>query len=660
MNGTAGPLEQYDSIDEISGRVEKLFHHWQLPAIVGGVAGWSLDWGAKDLTVLLAAAAVFFFFYLFAWKRKRAAVPLPPRAEFTIQREQRLAEALATMRANSGFLLLSGESGVGKSVLTRSIIAALGSAGAVTIVPRDNYGLLQADTLGNDIRQLAPTQRTLFVLDQLEKVFQLDPESADKELELLGQVISSCSRYPDWSCVLVVRREWFLDLAVFPDVRRMLGLVQMVGGFDPGSEKEAYTSFRLRLIDLLTGNDELVDTLLEETKRLERVTLSSGRAPQVVPVRALAAVDALRYLREQKGVEHTSATYQKAGGFRGIMQVYFASFFAASGRPDDAARILAALSVDPRAGRMLTDRQIAATTCVPLRTTKELLDFFTNAKLLQQVERAYDWIHDFFAESFNDLSGTFLTPADRDNISHSWEHLGEREQRSLRQRDEDTTGARLSLWLFGISALLLWSRAVMLPWVRALANDEWSTPMYHPFDLLPVKYVDASFVPVALALTAWSWYTTALLRRVFCRLGEPRWARIFSYVVATTSAVLVCCSVVWPRWWVAFTGVGGMLVGLKYLQVGRRMGPGWLRTELFFGRAGWSTCLYCLMTTLLGIAFGLLFSRTFLPLSSGWATAASLGITLGMLCFAFAASSLHISKKRVPGLVGMYRRYATG
>jgi hypothetical protein len=652
-------LERYDSIEEISGRFERLFQHWGLPAIAAGAAGLFFDLGVRDVGVLLGAASVFFF-VVFAWKRKRGPVPLPPRADFIVDRDQRLAEALATMEANNGFLLLSGESGVGKSVLTRSIVKALDTRDTVAVIQRHNYGEFQADTLRRALREIAPTHRTLFVLDQMEKVFQLDPASADKELDLVGRLISDCAQNEAWSCILVVRREWFLHLAIFPELRPMLGRVQLVGGFEPGAEEEAYASFRLHLIDLLTGNANLVDAVLAETKQLERPVLTAGRTPQVVPVRALAAVDALRYLREQKGVEHTSASYHQAGGFRGIMHVYFASFFAASGRSDDAARVLAALSVNPRAGRMLTDRQIAGTTCVPLHTTKELLDFFTKAKLLQLVERRYDWIHDFFAESFNDLSGSFLTPADRDNISHSRERVDEVDEESSPRRDEDTRGARLSLWLFAISALLLWSRTLMLPWIKELAATPWSAPMYHPVDLLAVTWVDASFVPVALALTAWAWYTTALLRRVLCRLGEPAWARRFSYFVAAASTLLVCLSVAFPRWWVVFTGIGGLLVGIKYLQVGSRMGTGWLRTELFFGHAGWSTCLNCFFTSALGVAFALFLAGRLWPVDSERAAAVSLGITAGMLCFAFVASALHIRKKRVPSLVGMYRRYSAG
>lgn len=668
------PTETSTSIDHVSKRFGGFFDRLGPPAVLFTLGGVALRLAWIDFGILASVAGAILLVRLAA-RPSAAPVPPPPRAQFTVSRERRLREALKAIKESpAGVLILSGHSGVGKTVLTRAIVDALKTSGNLKVVERNNYGLVQADALLEEMRGIAADNNTLFVLDQLEKVFLLDPPSARHQLSCLRTLVSECLSNPAWTCVLVVRREWFLNLTFFENLRPLLGQVHVIGGFDPEYEQPAYDAFRRQLIDLLSGNTSLVDEIVADTRRLARTDLmytapsafSEGRitddihSAQVVPVQALAVVDALRFLREHHGQEQSVASYQKVGRFRGVMRLYFSSFLEASGEPKDAARVLAALSIDPRSRRSLSDIEISSTTSLPLRRTRDLLDFFTGAHLLQRVERRYDWIHDFFAESFNELSGSFLNPAERDNISNFWERIRrQRESEPPKSINEDVTGCVLSLWLFSLSAVILWSRALMLPVVNGLPPSWLTSAMLRPMDFIPATIVDFSFLPVALSLTAWSWYTTTLFRRVFCRLEETRGSRLLSYLVTVTSTLLVCLSVLFPRWWIALTGLGGFLVGLKYLQVGRKLGEGWRRQELFFGRAGLFTCLNSLFTLAMGAIYAQVVGGAFGQLTSEMAAALSFISMVIMVYFAYQVSSLHLDRNRVPLLVGIYRRYAT-
>lgn len=662
------------SIDQICKRIEGFFDRLGPAAVLFTIGGVALRLSFIDFGVLLSVVAAFLL-VRYAARPSAERVPPPPRAQFTVSRERRVDEALSAIKESPArVLILSGHSGVGKTVLTEALVNALKASRELKVVERNNYGLVQADALKEEIQRIADDQNTLVVLDQLEKVFLLDPPSARHQLTCLREIVSKCLSKPAWSCILVIRREWFLNLTAFDNLRPLLGQVHVVGGFDPEYEQPAYDAFHRQLIELLSGNVALVDEIVADTRRLAPTDLMYTASPasahghvadhshsaQVVPVQALAAVDALRFLREHHGQEQSVASYQKMGRFRGVMRLYFTSFLEASGEPKDAARVLAALSVDPRSRRSLSDIEISSATSLPLRRTRDLLEFFTDsARLLQRVERRYDWIHDFFAESFNELSGSFLNPAERDNISNFWERIRREREIEPRSINEDVTGCVLSLWLFGLSAAILWARAFMLPVVNNLSPSWLTAEMLLPMDFIPARLVDFSFLPVALSLTAWSWYTTTLFRRLFCRLEESGASRLLGYFATVTSTLLVCLSVLFPRWWVALTGVGGFLVGLKYLEVGRKLGKGWKRQELFFGRAGLFTCLNSIFTFAMGAIYAQLVGGAFGQLTSEMAAVLSVASMVIMLYFAYQVSSLHLDKNRVPLLVGIYRRYVT-
>jgi hypothetical protein len=639
-----------------------------------GLAGIAFTLGARDVGLLLLIPGCFVGIAA-ALRKRRKRLPAPSRAVFTIPRSRRVKEALQALgRCEGGALVISGSSGVGKSLLAKAMAEELQRNEEITLIEERNYGMVWADEFAAKLQNLGVEEKTLFVLDQFEKIFMSSPKSLSAQMVMVRKLLLACRENPGWKCLLIVRREWFLNVLVFDEIRSALGDVVLLGGFDPQYEKAAYESFRRRLINLLGGDELLADAVIDDTRKVWRAdllyTLSSARAgelshksfqEQVVPVEAIAVVDALRYLRESRGRELSLAWYQKAGGLREAMRVFFDTYVQASEYPEEAARLLAALSVQPRARRALSDSELVWITNIPLTIVQRVIRFLEGARLLERVELRVDWVHDFFAERFNELSGNFIDPAERDNIVYFWEHLDDTpDPRAITELRENNRDSRLSFLLFGVSVLLLLARLLMYPIASRLKMGVpgWFWPgLLHPTGFLDLSFVDASFLPVAMSLAAWSWYTTSLYRRVLSRLKEGRAGRLGSLLTVVTSTLLVILSVLCPRLWIIFMGVGGLVVGLKYISVGARMGGRWRRPELFFGRVGLGTGANSIICIIGGIGYAWYLDN---PGDDPLGIArfiAGVGAMSIMLVFAYIVSSLHIDQGRIMLILGIYRRY---
>lgn len=623
-----------------------------------------------DVGILLVGVALCL---VVAHLRRHIEVPKAPfeRRELTVRRVERLSHAFAALDSKSkGLLLISGASGTGKTVLTEQLADELTKrTGSLRVIRQVDYGFFQADRLREEIGELHHIDRALVVLDQLEKLFLLPEPAAAYHKQVLGEVIKAVRSSPNWKCVLVVRREFFLDLATLETLRPLLGSVLIFGGFDSVVEGEAFVRFRNRLVDEVGGDLHLAARVLEDASLNRRRAVTPGAASEgaldperleVLPVEAVAVAEALRYTREALGRELSVRSYENEGGLRGAMRVFFEALLDRCGDRADGTRILSVLSNEPRARRALSSEEIGLITGVPLERVDQLVCFFERAGLLQRVGSKVDWVHDFFAERFNDLGGVFLDPAERDNIGHFSERLAADGKDALTPQATQSILARRYTWgLFFIAVALLSGRLLSLPFVRRFAESEsiWVQAPIHIFSNLPGRLVDWSFLPTAVSLIAWSWYTTALHRRVFARLGEPRPAAVLTFLVTGLSTLLVLLSIVFPRLWIALTGIGGLAVGMKYLQIAQQFGSGWMRTELFFGRAGKTTCINCCITFLLGLAFALFLSRGASRLSDSMIAGVLAASGAILLYFAYVVVSLHISHERVPLLVGIYRRY---
>lgn len=644
---------------------------WQ--SVVAGISalsgGLALELDMIDLAALLLAVAAGF---TIAHLRRHVEVSRAQfeRRQLTVRRVARIADAYGALGAKNGLLLISGASGTGKTMLTVQLAEELEKrTGGLRIVRQNDYGFSEADRLREEMQELRNTERVLIVFDQLERLFLLPERAAEHHRLALGEAIEAISRTPKWSGVLVVRREFFLDLATVPTLRPLLGQVMVFGGFDTAVERDAFDRFRRRLVDELGENEALADRILEDASLIHRPgepagTPSRGNGRderlEVLPVEAVAVAEALRYGRDSLGRELSVRNYEAEGGLRGAMRVFFEAVLDGCGNRGDGARILSVLSIEPRARRALSNEEICQITAVPLDRVDHLVGLFERAGLLQRMGSKVDWVHDFFAERFNDLGGVFLDPAERDNIGHFWERLAADGRTALAPHTVPSVLARKYTWvLFVIAVVLLGGRLVGLPLVGRYSDGDtlWSHAPIHIFDELPGTVVDWSFLPIAASLMAWSWYTTALHRRLFSRLGEAPVSTALTYAMTGLSTFLVLLTIVYPRMWITLTGVGGLVVGFKYLQSARHLGSSGMRTELFFGRAGKTTCINCSIMILLGIVYGWFLSKGISKVSD--AVIAGVLVATGgiLLYYAAVVSSLHISYERVPLLAGIYRRY---
>lgn len=634
------------------------------------LAGISFTIGITDVGVLLLALAAGF---TVAHLRRRVETPKEPfeREDLTVRRRARLSQARAALESGSeGVLLISGVSGTGKTVLTTQLEEELRRDGDLHVIRQQDYGLHEADRLRQRIEGLGRTGRALIILDQLEKLFLLPEPAAEYHRTELERAIELVRTVPSWRCVLVVRRESFLDLTRFSTLRPLLGSVLVLGGFDPEVDGQDFTVFRNRLVKELDENLELTNRILADANRIRRSDGSTagsagaeadGGRLEVLPVEAVAAVEALRYTRRVLKRELSVESYENSGGLRGQMRVFFEALLERCGDRYNGARILSALSIEPRARRALSNEEIGLITGVPLDTVDRLVEFFEQAGLLRRTGGAkLDWAHDFFAERFNDLGGVFLDPAERDNIGHFWERLGADGKQALASLTPQSPAARWYTWgVFGLATAIVAGRLLALPLVRGYAEESiWSRGPVFVFEDIPGRVVDWSFLPAAVALVAWSWYSTALHRRVFARLGESGLGSALSYLVTGLTAAGAMLAVVFPRLWIALIGIAGLVVGLKYLERARQFGSAWMRTELFFGRVGRATCLNCSITILFGVAFAWFVSYGMESPQDPAIIAGILAVSGALLIYyAVAVTHLHVSRERVPLLIGIHRRY---
>lgn len=662
-----------DSQETVKENIASTLLRGDVSGLLLAVSGIAFGLRAPDLGIFLLIPGVYIGIAALIQK-KRLRPTAPDRADFTIPRIQRVNEALGMLKTcKNGILVLSGNSGVGKSKLAKAMAKELAADG-FSIIEERNYGPIWIDEFNQKIPTISREERVLIILDQFEKVFIASSNIVLEHVSQLHNLFAACRNSSAWRCLVVVRREWFLNLMIFEELRPSLGDVLLLGGFDPSYEKNAYEMFRRRLVHELANDELLADAVIEDTRRLwrddllytlrreENGTISQQYLEdQVVPVEALAVVDALRYMREKCGQEISLVWYQRAGGLREAMRVFFEAFVRASGYPDDASRLLAALSVEPRARRPLTDSDLSWITNMPLYLVQRLVKYFAEKQLLEWIDHRIDWVHDFFAERFNELSGNFLDPAERDNIAFFWERLaGNASDQGLDGIRKNAWERKFSYLLFGLSAALLVTRLLMYSIVSRVTtgSSQWVWPeALHPIGFVHLSTVDISFLPIAISLTGWSWYTTSLFRKLFSRLDEGRIGIFFSWFVSILSTVLVGLSVVFPKLWILFMGVGGLGVGLKFFSVGIQMGRRWRRLELFFGSAGLATCFNCLICIVVGAGYAW-FLRDYGGDPLGTIRfAVGLGAMAVMVYFAYVVSSLHINGSRALLILGIYRRY---
>ncbi|MFZ4523086.1 MAG: hypothetical protein ACOYNC_15355 [Bacteroidales bacterium] len=369
------------------------------------------------------------------------------------------------------------------------------------------------------------------------------------------------------------------------------------------------------------------------------------------------------------------------------LKKYFQYVVESYPEPCEAQKVLYSLSVAPQAIRSLTDHEIAWITNIPIEKVKRILKHFCEHKevrtgleftrdyfLEELITDTFDWKHDFFAEEFNKVSGEMLDPIDRDNINYFWSYNHANPLQSSGNKKEinaeSIQSEKFGYSIFGISMLILAVRAIYPFLVRKLTfisfTDDFSPPLFINDTLSKVfANIDLSFLPVLTTLGLWSWYVTTIYRKVLSKLEEGNFLgrKLFSKFVAVWSLLCVIGTVVMPSLWVFLSGVGGFLLGLKYIQM-TLPAKGESRIafdEEFLTRLGNETTIHSLIMMLLGSGY-IFFCSPF----TGWinwqppftlVVLVTMVFFVGLTYFALLSIKQHTGENKVPMFLGVYKRY---
>jgi hypothetical protein len=623
------------------------------------------------------------------------------KKEQDISRENDEKKIIDAIRSKD-IVIVSGSSGVGKSILLETIKNKLivDTSFDYTIKPYSSYGE-QPSSKKQAAEELTDTiksspNKILFIFDQLENIFLLD----DKDLiAAICKVIENCSiKKGGWKCILIIRKEWLLNLRLFPKLNHTFEDIQVISGIniEDDSEVSEGNRFRkelLKIIDL--SNDNRNHTFIKNffnkcmvSKKFEDYESSDCKnfgGNKILPIEAISLAKGLRYIFDNSYVGEKETfissdnTMHELGDRRSIMQTFFDAHLDAylayqksisrAKRifisDHSAKQVLFALCVKPGSKRSLSIDELCYLTDLRVNEVKNVLAYFAHndIKLLSSLDDShYDWAHDFYAEQFNEYSTANMDSKGRDNITYFWDQL-----RAGRKSPppKNPSGDNWGLVLFILSFMLLWGRVLSPVFERILRAFLNLQNMFQPLyqvHLTQTPIIDISFIPIAVSLTGWSWYVSSFYRRILSQLDEKRWYRLYSYILPFLLCfILVLWSVLCPKLWIVFVSIGGLFVGIKYVQIAYYLKMGYMNREVWFGRVGISSCVVSCLAIVAGCFYIFMFPPDSFLLNPSPVTLALVSFII-MFCMIFwiiVASTEHTHKNLAPIRIGTYKRYSS-
>lgn len=563
------------------------------------------------------------------------------------------------------------------------------------------------------IKEIPSTSFALFIFDQFESAFSTGPVSevsvapnvttspadgaeiaptngTSSQLVSLCRIFDHCTR-SNIRCILITRKEGFYNLKLFDKHISNFKIVHVVEGIDRQEEDQAWKLLRSEIQTYLR-DESIICPIIKDCQRssvseqlyassCEKLMTPASSRNQILPVELVTVAKALWIYKEIEKENLDQNVYEFLGERRGLVGKYFDFLLNESPSRSDSARVLYCLSVEPRGKRSLKRIEIENITNLSKERVADVLKSFceqegsagilessmsqesqkTKNRLLREDNLEVDWKHDFFAERFNEISASLLDPIDRDNIGYFWrqKQMGTIYPPSNEQENHRSDNVGFILFVLSFLCLTLWTfNPLIAKWLAPWgAVNQFFRPLYE-IEGLNAPNIELSFLPILFALTYWSWYVTTVFRRVLSRLDESKVASLFSYVVAIWSLVLVGLSIKYPHCWIIFTGLGGMLVGLKYMLLAKATGRKLI--EIRFGTMGKETFWNSLfMALFFGPAYAFMFPpNSFLHEPSGNILAVVSCVVMSiMLYFAHLAYTNHVGKDKVPILIGTYKRY---
>jgi len=531
---------------------------------------------------------------------------------------------------------------------------------------------IEKTNLWSDLEKLRNKDQLFVVLDQFESVFLIDSDIVKDQLKSLCKFFTFAKQFKIY-ILIIIRKEWYFNLKFFQSYVPQLKDVHIVDGFTSGEETKKLKNEALRIM----GNDDLAKKIITDCTSLRKPEMyyvtscedfenyllnNKDNQSQLLPIEIITVLDSLMIMSKKKGAKISEADYVKEGGKDDIIRKYFEELLHSSKNEKDAQRALYALSVEPKINRRLDGATISTITNVELEKVNQILTFFMKKEIghIVEIDKKYDWKHDFYAEKFNEISGTLLDPIDRDNINFFWSQNYSNKISSDKFRvDENKLNKNqiLGVAVFVISLLFLFVKLCM-PGIDKLVSAVFSLPFtsHALFTISKYQYeiIDYSFLPIAVCLTMWSWYVTTLFRRFLARIKESNLQKIYSKIVCWWSLICVVITIILPEFWLTFTGIGGIVVALKYYQITRP-----IKSHFEIKRLSKETLINSLvLTAVIGPVYAFVFPRfSLFGKIEDWAFIIISLVTMGiMIYFARLSIKNHVSHYKIPILLGLYNR----
>jgi hypothetical protein len=549
------------------------------------------------------------------------------------------------------------------------------------------------------IRNIKDNQRIFFIFDQFESIFMLNHSNAIRQLKIICELFSTIkeinSKEKMIFCLIVMRKEWYFNLKFFGEIIPHIKNTFVLEGFNIKDDK-LKEEIKSKLYKY-TKDDKLTEIIIENCSQIntnegfyvtsydeliQKSLLGENDQTEVLlPIELMTVAESVFILKRSSDKEETTFIFEgKDKAIRRFFDYYLMSFKDKY----DAMQVLYALSVSPKERRMLSLKEISHITNIPIDRVDNVLTYFLGKgetqeskerkPLLIQSENKekVDWKHDFFAERCSEISGSMLDPVDRDNINYFWFNRNQKHSETKMsfadQNIVNTKAQKLGSTLFIISFLFLLMRTFYPLLVKIIPFNflwtKYSVPLFSFPNVNWINNIDISFLPISISLTLWSWYITTAYRRLFSILQEPpkSFAARCSKFVAWWSLICVILTIFFPLLWVFFTGVGGLIAGLKYQQMTKSDIAG-ISTfeETFMKRLYKETKINSIVMMIIGLFYSLLFPQ--FNNNEVHSTIWYIGIILTaiflviMVYFALLSIREHTNTNRIPSYLGVYNRY---
>lgn len=678
VEGKSRPLPVFTFADELA----------LLGMAAALIALWFIPW--KDVaTLVILATSLRIGYTIISTMHKDRLKKTPPSPLTKLEEQERINRSdlrslfeHALRNNKHRVVIVSGKSGVGKSIAACSTLESIAmgkgykinkiNSDFIIVKEYDHTNFVEAirKGIGNDrnITDLSKVvkNKKIFILDQFESVFQ--PPLDTRKIEDLREFFKQIKKVKKGlvKVFLIIREEWFANLFVFRDCIDWEQEIIPVYGI-PESDKDIMHDLLGKLsnhIETCENEDLELDpgVVLKElaTPDNKVLTLDKNRKPEyqqtLRPVEILTGLKMLSLLYPDKARGITKQEYEKLGGIRGLIREYLRFYIEQDEDRRSAARILFSLSVVPQERGRLDIKKIMFLTQLGKTEVNRIVEKMVCQGLLKKSVDGYDWSHDYLAELCHEISGSFIRPEERDNISFFWYRLrrgqAHLDDKTMEQKEKKHIREVYGYFILSMSIATLLICGVFSPMIRA---NPWPEPFYSLPSPEGFERIDIPLLFVAISLFAWAYYIFRLHNKLLIELGEQSWVGLFlTWTLPLVSFLCIVGTVLNPPHWLTFTGIGGFWVGIKFIQLSH------LKPDLWFLRAGRETVFNSLVVGFLGYFFyARIFGTDSILRDATWTEVGMLSLFIWgiMMWFAtFVSFKNHASREVIPMLRMFYRR----